>query len=41
MDLSNADQSSHRVTVHLASGTYDQSDDRTWEMMPGRLDAQR
>jgi len=40
-DLSNADQSSHRVTVHVASGTYDQSDDRTWELMPGRLDAQR
>ncbi len=40
-DLSHADQSNHRVTVQLASGAYDQSDDRTWELTPGRLDAQR
>ena len=40
-DLSNADQSNHRVTVQLASGAYDQSDARTWELSPRRLDAQQ
>jgi hypothetical protein len=41
IDLSAAEQASHRVTVQLASGTYDQSDVRTWEASPRRLEAQR
>jgi len=40
VDLSHAQQTSHRVTTELASGTYDQSDDRVWESASGRLGSQ-
>jgi hypothetical protein len=40
VDLSHAQQTNHRVTTELASGTYDQSDDRVWESASGRLGSQ-
>ncbi len=41
LDLSNAQAASHRVAVQLASGTYDQTDSRIWELSQGKLKAQR
>jgi hypothetical protein len=41
MDLSGAEASSHRIAVQLASGAYDQTDDRTWELAQGKLKTQR
>ncbi len=40
-DFSNAEQSDHRISVEVASGAYDQTDDRYWESSHGRLEAQR
>ena len=40
VDLSHAQQTSHRVSTELASGAYDQTDDRVWESSPDRLGAQ-
>ncbi len=40
IDLSHAEQSSHRVSVQLASGGYDQTDARSWNSTPERLDAE-
>jgi hypothetical protein len=40
IDLSSAQQSSHRIAVQLASGAYGHSDERTWEVSTRRLEAQ-
>ncbi len=40
VDLSHAQQSSHRIDTELASGAYDQRDSRIWESSPQRLEAQ-
>jgi len=40
VDLSHAQQSSHRIDTELASGAYDQRDSRIWESSPERLEAQ-
>jgi hypothetical protein len=41
LNLANAQATDHRVAVQLASGTYDQTDSRFWELTQGRLKAQR
>jgi hypothetical protein len=41
LDLSSAERSDHRVAVRLASGAYDQTDERLWEVAPGGLAAKR
>jgi hypothetical protein len=41
LDLSHAQAINHRVAVQLASGAYDQTDSRFWELSQGRLKAQR
>jgi hypothetical protein len=41
LDLSNAQPSSHRVAVQLASGAYDQTDSRFWDVAHGKLSARK
>lgn len=41
LDLSEAEPSNHRLAVQLASGDYDQTDSRTWELSQGKLKTQR
>jgi hypothetical protein len=41
VDLAHAQQADHRVAVQLASGAYDRTDSRIWELSRGRLKAQR
>jgi hypothetical protein len=41
VDLAAAEQSDHRVSVQLASGTYDQFDSRVWELSARKLRTQR
>ncbi len=41
LDLSHAEAASHRVAVELASGAYDQTDSRFWEISQRRLKAQQ
>jgi hypothetical protein len=41
LDLSNAEASTHRVNVQLASGAYDQTDSRFWDLAGGKLKAGR
>jgi hypothetical protein len=41
LDLAEAQASDHRVAVEVASGAYDQTDSRFWELSQGRLRATR
>ncbi|MEO6027270.1 MAG: hypothetical protein ABIR79_10435, partial [Candidatus Binatia bacterium] len=41
LDLSQAEANNHRLSVQLASGDYDQTDSRTWELLQGKLKTQR
>ena len=40
VDLSHAEASTHRISVELTSGAYDQTDSRMWAFLPGKLTAE-